>query len=104
MTQNENWNKMRGAKWRKNNEYYTRYEDIDKHFRQFDFTGLHIYCPCDDYRKSQFVKWFKDNYSEFGLKGLTATCYIEGGRGIRYDYDGENEKVVELEGDGDFRS
>ena len=88
MTRNESLKNVLGAKQRKNDEYYTRYEDIDKQFRQFDFTGLHIYCPCDDYRKSQFVKWFKDNYDAFKLKGLTATCYIEGGHGIRYDYYG----------------
>lgn len=50
------------------------------------------------------MRYFKEHFAEFGLVHLTATCFIEGGRGLRYDYDGKEEKICELEGDGDFRS
>ena len=94
------------AKKAKNDEFYTRYEDIEKeviHYKD-QLKGRIVYCCCDDYRWSNFVKYFKDHFSEFGLKRLIATNYNIGDGAYRYDFDGVNEVVEELKGNGDFRS
>ena len=61
----------------KMDEFYTTMGDIEKemqHYRQ-QFKGKVIYCNCDDYRQSNFVKYFKKNFHTFGLKKLIATHY-----------------------------
>lgn len=99
----------------KNDEFYTLREDIDAELQHYEdyFEGKSVYCNCDDYRKSNFAKYFTDNFDRLGLKRLEITgyggdymplfepkppawhCIVEGGgrRAIR-----------ELRGDGDFRS
>ena len=94
------------AKKAKNDEFYTRYEDIEKeviHYKD-QLNGRIVYCCCDDYRWSNFVKYFKDHFQEIGLKRLIATNYNIGDGAYRYDYDGEKETIVKLQGNGDFRS
>lgn len=90
------------AKKAKNDEFYTRYEDIKKEVDNYkeQLKGLTIYCPCDDYRKSQFYQYFKDNFIDFQLKAVITTCYPNG---LMATYNGE-EKIYKLKGDGDFRS
>lgn len=97
---------LHAAKKAKNDEFYTLYEDIDKEVRHYwaELKGKKIYCPCDDYRSSNFVRYFKDNYDKIGLAGLTATNYDIGDGAWKYTYDGRAEAVERLEGDGDFRS
>ena len=60
-----------------NDEFYTRREDIDDGLADYRdyFRGKSIYCNCDDYSKSEFVKYFMDNFEELGIRELTATCY-----------------------------
>ena len=94
------------AKEAKNDEFYTRYSDIEKeviHYKD-QLKGRIVYCCCDDYRWSNFVKYFKDHFSEFGLKMLIATNFNIGDGAYRYDYDGEKETIEKLKGNGDFRS
>ena len=94
------------AKKEKNDEFFTLYEDIEKemvHYKQH-FNGKTVYCNCDDYRRSNFWKYFYDNFNELQLKKLTATNYNIGEGAYRADYDGENMTVVPLQGNGDFRS
>lgn len=100
---NENLN---NAKKNKNDEFYTQYVDIEKEVQHYfeQLKGKRVYCPCDDYRQSNFVKYFKDNYEKIGLAGLVATNYDIGDGAWKYVYDGENETISQLEGDGDFRS
>lgn len=97
---------MKRATRAKNDEFYTRYEDIEKEVVNYkeQLKGLWIYCPCDDYRWSNFWKYFYDNFNELGLKRLTATNYDIGEGAFRADYDGFNVEVVPLDGNGDFRS
>ena len=86
------------AKQAKNDEFYSRYEDIEKEVIQYwpKLKGRIVYCPCDDYRWSNFVKYFKDHFQEIGLKRLIATNYNIGDGAYRYDYDGEKEKCTEI--------
>ena len=97
---------LHAAKRAKNDEYYTRYEDIEKELNHYkeQFEDKWVYCPCDDYRYSNFVKYFKDNFQELKLKHFTATNYDIGKGAYRYDYDGAGEIIITLEGNGDFRS
>lgn len=88
----------------KNDEYYTQYTDIEKEIGFYDLSGKRIYCPCDDYRISNFVKYFKDNFSTLKIKHLTATNYDNGTGAYRYDFDGVEERITPLKGNGDFRS
>ena len=103
-------------------EFYTLYEDVEKelnHFADF-FKDKIIYLNCDNWKESQFYKYFFKNFKELGLMSLITTHYIPEGR--RIDPDGEpnfNCSVLNatgnpnvpmigqkryLEGDGDFRS
>lgn len=100
-------NNLHSAKNAKNDEFYTKYSDIEKEISQYDvsnFKGQVIYFPCDDYRWSNFVKYFKDNFENLGIKKLIATNYNIGEGAWKYEYDGENETITKLEGNGDFMS
>lgn len=104
-----------------------------RHYRKH-FRGKTVLCNCDDPFESNFFKFFVLNFNRLGLKKLIATCYEgsavaeyrngkakpykavvttvhdttgDGGvdmEDVRNLFElGENE-LVELEGDGDFRS
>ena len=99
-------NNLLNAKRAKNDEFYTRIEDIEKeipHYKEH-LKGKWVYSPCDDFRWSAFKKYFTTNFDELGLSHYTCTCYDIGEGAWRYDYDGTKETAVRLEGDGDFRS
>lgn len=94
------------AKREKNDEFYTRYEDIAnevQHYKEH-FKGKSVYCNCDDYRFSNFVKYFKDNFDALQLRYLTATNYDIGDGAYIYIYNGRKETIYPLVGNGDFRS
>ena len=78
------------AKKVKNDEFYTRYEDIDKELKHYNLKGKSIYCNTDDYRKSNFVKYFVDNFNRLGIGKITATCFDNGNGAYIYQYDGIN--------------
>ena len=94
------------AKKEKNDEFYTLYEDIEKEMINYrnQFKDKVVYCNCDDYKISNFVKYFKNNFHEFGLKELIATSYNPDGNGTYYSYNGALGYPDELEYNGDFRS
>lgn len=96
--------KLHRAKNAKNDEFYTRYEDIENEVSHYNLKGMSIYCPCDDYRWSNFVKYFHDNFHKLGITKLCATNFNIGEGAYKYVYDGKNEVITELEGNGDFRS
>ena len=100
---NKNAN-LTNAKKAKDNEFYTLLKDVEKEVSHYDLKGKVIYCNCDDYRYSNFVKYFKDNFEELKIKKLIATNYDTGEGAFVYEYDGVNELVQELNGNGDFRS
>lgn len=94
------------AKKTKNDEFYTQLCDIESELQHYKkhFKGKIVYCNCDDWEESNFVKYFKDNFKKLGIKKLTSTCYIENGQGKFFEYNGIDIKTHLLKTDGDFRS
>lgn len=104
------------AKKAKNDEFYTQLADIEREcFNYKDlFRDKVIYCNCDDARESNFFRYFSMNFEFFGLKRLITTGYKSNGHGVALIYEGDKNgnrvvddeeiQVVELEGNGDFRS
>ena len=90
------------AKKAKNDEFFTRREDIDNELQHYSFNGV-VYCNCDDYRVSEFINYFKDNFKKLGIKKLIATNFDNGKGSFKYEYDGI-EKIIPLKQNGDFRS
>ena len=114
------------AKKRKKDEFYTQLVDIENELRHYreHFKGKVVLCNCDDPRKSNFFKYFADNFEKLQLKRLIATCYksqdvdlfsqgdceraicqiYEGDKNGNMTIDDDEVCVKELNGDGDFRS
>ena len=118
--------KLHKAKANKQDEFYTRLEDIEeelKHYKDF-FKGKTVFCNCDDPRVSNFFHYFSYNFEHLGLKKLITTCYksqksdlfsqndSEQAVYLEYTGDKNGNKVPDVEeigiktlkGDGDFRS
>lgn len=58
-------------------EYYTRYEDIQNEINNYrdDFKNKIVFCNCDDPYESNFCKFFLKNFNYLGLKKLICTSY-----------------------------
>lgn len=75
---NEN---LSNAKNKKNDEFYTQYEDIQREinaYLEYDpdvFRGKTVLLPCDDPEWSNFTRFFAQNFENFGLKKLISTSY-----------------------------
>lgn len=109
---------LRTAKRVKNDEFYTRYEDIELEVMKYrkQFKDKIVYLPCDDpaEKKSEFWSFFVNNFDAFGLKKLIATHYDENGKAYKIWIDGDtsNDGYIDdsdalqedLIGNGDFRS
>ena len=109
---------LHAAKKEKNDEFYTRYEDIEAEVMKYrkQFKGKIVYLPCDDpaEKKSAFWSFFVNNFDAFGLKKLIATHYDENGKAYKIWIDEDttgdgyiddaDAKQEDLEGNGDFRS
>lgn len=107
---------LKKAKAAKEDEFYTQLTDIEKELRFYTehFRDKVVFCNCDDPETSNFWVFFREKFSDLGLKKLVSTHYEEGKQsymmelvGARYD-DGElkydNFVKTPLKGDGDFRS
>ena len=106
------------AKKAKNDEFYTRYEDIEAEVMKYRkyFKDKVVYLPCDDpvEKKSEFWSFFVNNFDAFGIKKLIATHYNENGKAYKIwiDRDNSGDGYIddadalqeELIGNGDFRS
>ena len=106
---NINLNKAKKAK---NDEFYTRYEDIEVEVMEYkeQFQDKIVYLPCDSL-KSEFWSFFINNFEAFGLKKLIATHYEENGQSYKVWIDRDNDLnhdgdaiQEDLAGNGDFRS
>lgn len=108
------------AKQRKNDEFYTQLCDIERELANYKahFAGKTVYCNCDDPTRSNFYRFFIENFHELGLKKLVSSCiskpindlFSPFEPGYFYEYIGEGpmyptmENVTFFSGDGDFRS
>lgn len=65
------------GKFAKDDEYYTRYEDIQNELNNFrkEFDGKTVLCNCDDPYESNFCKFFLKNFNYFHLHKLICTSY-----------------------------
>lgn len=109
------------AKENKNDEFYTRFEDISKelhHYRDF-FKNKIVYCPCDkafNKGRSEFVNYFVKVGKEWGIQKVIYTQYNPYGKGYMWEMDFEviedSNRVLDeheintyiLDGNGDFSS
>lgn len=109
MAKNDNLHKAKDAK---NDEFYTRIEDVAEELRHYKkhFAGKVVFCNCDDPTWSAFWRYFHLNFYELGLKKLIATHYDRTEPTYKMEYEGGDDNDVEvgvktpLEGNGDFRS
>lgn len=92
------------AKKRRNDEFYTQRESIERELKYYEeeLQGKVIYCNCDDYRSSQFYEYFKDNFRRFGLKELISSNYSTDGIASIARYNGFTENVAQLKGTGNY--
>ena len=80
------------AKQAKNDEFYTRYADIQKEinaYMEFNpdvFRGKTILLPCDDPEWSNFTKFFAQNFENFGLKKLISTSFAQESKNYKTDW------------------
>ena len=111
---------LHNAKRVKNDEFYTRFEDIEAEVMKDrkQFRDKVVYLPCDDpaEKKSEFWSFFVANFESFGLKKLIATHYEENGQAYKIWIDRDNDLnhdgwiddgdaiQEDLAGNGDFRS
>lgn len=73
---NKNTN-LQKAKKCKNDEFYTRYEDIEKEISHYKkrFKNKVVLCNCDDPFESNFCKFFLKNFNVLKLKRLICTSF-----------------------------
>ena len=109
MAKNDNLHKAKDAK---NDEFYTRIEDVAEELRHYKkhFAGKDVLCNCDDPTWSAFWRYFHLNFAELGLKKLISTHYDRTEPTYKMEYEGGDDNNVEvgvktpLEGNGDFRN
>lgn len=121
---------LHSAKREKNDEFYTRIEDIVSELKHYKdaFKDKVVYCPCDkvfNLGRSEFFNYFANRFHQLGLKKLICTQYSPNGHGykkevdfsengIKWEYSGEyedgttiDESMVDttfLRGNGSFDS
>lgn len=108
---------LHAAKTAKNDEFYTRIEDIEnelKHYKDH-FEGKVVYCNCDDPLTSNFCRFFRLKFVDYKIKKLICTAYTKDqGNGTVYIWDkdingngildDDEATPVKLQQNGDFRS
>lgn len=70
---------LHAAKKAKNDEFYTRYEDIQAELIHYQkhFKGKVVYCNCDDPAESNFFRYFITVFNDWEIKKLITTCHID---------------------------
>lgn len=123
MTRKATNDTLHKAKISKSDEFYTLLEDIERElaFYKEQFRGKTIYCNCDNPQKSNFFKYFFDNFKALGLKKLIASAYVQNTQDLFSDLAPKSGEYIEcvitdtdidirelpiktFQGDGDFRS
>lgn len=104
---------LHGSMKRKNDEYYTLYDDVVSELSHYDgeFRGASVYLPCDG-EDSAFWRYFADGFDRLHLSRLVATHH-ETGDGVPsvasemvrcVDRASSEVRHWELRGNGDFRT
>ena len=107
------------AKMEKNDEFYTRREDIEAELSHYSehFKNKIVYCNCDDPTWSEFWQFFVRVFKDWGLKKLMATHYEPDEKNFAYkleiceDTNGDGRidykdepTVTQIQCNGDFRN
>lgn len=95
------------AKKSKNDEFYTLMEDIEKELKHYkeQFKDKIVFCNCDDFEESNFVKYFINNFENLGLKKLYAMWFSLSWKHAQLFEKTKNWiNKIELQWDWDFRS
>ena len=95
------------AKFHKNDEFYTSFEDVEKTLKPFanKFRGKSVLCNCDNPEWSQTYLWLALSFEDLGLKELMGIGY-----GCTYmhvvdaQHPAESPLKVEADNGGDFRT
>ena len=118
---------LHAAKSAKNDEFYTRLEDIEAELKHYGdkFRNKIVFCNCDDpvffrggrldqKKSSKFITYFSVFFETLGLKKLICLGYKGEGKATAYIYNVDTNRngvsdeseweVRPLEGNGDFRS
>ena len=108
---------MQAAKVNKNDEFYTRLEDIEDEISMHEdyvrqFEGKTVLCNCDDPEWSTFFLFFRLHFKQLKLKKVIFTHYeMNGSPSYKLEWDGSyigydtlNLVKTPLKGNGDFRS
>lgn len=68
---------LSAAKAAKNDEFYTRLEDIEHELQHYShhFRDKTVFLNCDDPYESEFFKYFAMSFNHLGLKRLIAVSY-----------------------------
>lgn len=87
-----------------NDEFYTLLEDVKKIVDMYKdkLKDKVIYCNCDNPDKSNFYKYLKDKFYEYGFKKVMCT-YLDDGCSYLTIYDGE-ETRTKLKENGSYDS
>ena len=104
MIRNKHLNK---AKVKKNDEFYTRFEDIKNELQHYTehFKDKVVYCNCDDYRISNFAKYFEAHFQRLELKKLIVSGLGVGSYMVieRSNVDNSPQKKIIYYSDGDMK-
>lgn len=101
--------KLRRAFLTRDDEFFTRYKDIEVEICQYKkyLKGKVVYCNCDNFR-SDFIKYFTKNFKALGLKGLITSFYSAKRRTYVAEYSLVGDKLVKkctfLMGHGEYNS
>lgn len=85
-----------------NDEYYSRYEDIENELKHYteQLKDKVIFCNCDNPEFSNFWKYFRDNFHQLELKGLISCFHANEPYSLEYDGATETKNILIS---GDFR-
>lgn len=101
---------LHNAKSGKKDEFYTQMVDIEKELENYSehFKDKIVYCNCDCYEQSNFVKYFIVHFKKLGLKQLISTSYSKDGNGKVLIYNGEDNlesaTKYKMSNDGSFKN
>lgn len=103
---------LENAKKNKNDEFYTRREDIERELKNYrdHFNDKIVFCNCDDPEYSNFYFFFKEQFDRLKLKKLITIHYNKEGNSYKLEISRNSDGIMQgpvklpLSGNGDFRS